>query len=59
MKKKMTGFLTLRAITVPFFYDTAMGEPEEDAEGHDVEDDLGQVLRKAKKFAKQKRNREI
>ena len=27
-----------------FFDDTAMGEPEEDAEGHDVEDDLGQML---------------
>ena len=33
-----------------FFDDTAMGEPEEDAEGHDVEDDM---------FAKQKKNREI
>ena len=33
-----------------FFEDTAMGEPEEDAEGHDVEDDM---------FAKQKKNREI
>ena len=32
------------------FDDTAMGEPEEDAEGHDVEDDM---------FAKQKKNREI
>ena len=30
-----------------FFYDTAMGEPEEDAEGHDVDDDLGQMLREA------------
>ena len=29
-----------------FFYDTAMGEPEEDAEGHDVED-LGQMLHEA------------
>ena len=27
-----------------FFDDTAMGEPEEDAEGHVVEDDLGQML---------------
>ena len=27
-----------------FFYDTAMGECEEDAEGHNVEDDLGQML---------------
>ena len=27
-----------------FSYDTAMGEPEEDTEGHIVEDDLGQIL---------------
>ena len=27
-----------------FFDDTAMSEPEEDAEGHVVEDDLGQML---------------
>ena len=25
-----------------------MGDPEEDAKGHDVEDDLGQMLREAK-----------
>ena len=30
-----------------FFEDTAMGEPEEDAEEHVVEDDLGQMLREA------------
>ena len=30
-----------------FFEDIAMGEPEEDAEGHVVEDDLGQILREA------------
>ena len=42
-----------------FFYDTAMGEPEEDAKGHVVEDDLGQMLREAEEVAKQKRNREI
>ena len=30
-----------------FFDDTAMGEPEEDAEGHVVEDDLGQMLHEA------------
>ena len=30
-----------------FFYDTAMGEPEEDTEGYVVEDDLGQMLREA------------
>ena len=28
-----------------FFEDTTMGEPEEDAEGDFVEDDLGQMLR--------------
>src|SRR6185369_1533706 len=32
-----------------FFYDTAMGEPEEDAEGHIVEDDLSQMLHEAEK----------
>ena len=32
-----------------FFEDTAMGEPEEDAEEHVVEDDLGQMLREAEK----------
>ena len=46
MKKKRTGFLTLQPITM-LFYDTTMGEPEEDAEGHVVEDDLGQMLREA------------
>ena len=30
-----------------FFYDTAMAEAEEDAEGHVVEDDMGQMLREA------------
>ena len=30
-----------------FFNDTAMGELEEDTEGYIVEDDLGQMLRKA------------
>ena len=43
----MIGFLTLQVITVPFFDDTAMGEPKEDTEGHIVEDDLGQMLREA------------
>ena len=42
-----------------FFDDTAMGEPEEDAEGHVVEDDLGQMLREAEEVAKQKKNRDI
>ena len=32
-----------------FFEDTAMGEPKEDAKGHVVEDDLGQMLCKAEK----------
>ena len=43
MKKKRIEFLTLQPITVSFF-DTAMGESEEDTEGHVVEDDLGQML---------------
>jgi len=30
-----------------FFEDTPMGEPEEDTEGHVVENDLGQMLREA------------
>ena len=42
-----------------FFDDTAMGEPEGDAEGHDVEDDLVRCCVKLRKFAKHKRNREI
>ena len=32
------------------FDDTAMGELEEDVEGHVVEDDLGQMLREAKEL---------
>ena len=59
MKKKRTGFLTLQVIMVPFFYDTAMGESEEDAEGHVVEDDLGQMLCEAEEVCEIKRNREI
>ena len=35
-----------------FFDDTAMGEPEEDAEGHVVEDDLGQMLCEAGEVCK-------
>ena len=35
-----------------FFYDTAMSEPEEDTEGHVVEDDLGQMLREAEEVCK-------
>ena len=38
-----------------FFEDTVMGEPEEDAAGHVVENDLGQLLRKGRKFAVQKK----
>ena len=43
-----------------FFDDTAMGEPEEDAEGHDVEDDLSQMLRKAEKVCEtEKESRDL
>ena len=38
-----------------FFEDTVMGEPEEDAKKHVVENDLGLMLRKGRKFAKQKK----
>ena len=40
-----------------FFDDTTMGDPEEDAKGHDVEDDLGQMLREAEEVYET--NREI
>ena len=43
-----------------FFYDIAMGEPEEDAKGHDVEDDLGQMLREAKEVCEiEKESRDL
>ena len=43
-----------------FFYDTAMGEPEEDAEGHDVEDDMGQMLREAEEVCEtEKESRDL
>ena len=59
MKKKRTGSLTLQPITV-FFYDTAMGESEEDAEGHVVEDDLGQMLREAEEVCEtEKESRDL
>ena len=32
-----------------------MGEPKEDAEGHDVEDDLGQMLREAEEVCETKK----
>ena len=42
------------------FEDTAMGEPEEDAEGHVVEDDLGQMLREAEKVCEtEKESRDL
>ena len=45
---------------VAFFDDIAMGEPEEDAEGHDVEDDLGQMLRKAEEVCEtEKESRDL
>ena len=43
-----------------FFYDTAMGEPEKDAEGHDIEDDLGQMLRESEKVCEtEKESRDL
>ena len=43
-----------------FFDDTAMGEPEEDAEGHVVEDDLGQMLREAEEVCEtEKESRDL
>ena len=37
-----------------------MGEPEEDAEGHDVEDDLGQMLCEAEEVCKtEKESRDL
>ena len=60
MNKKRTRFLTLQPITVPFFDDTAMSEPEEDAEGHVVEDDLGQMLHEAEEVCEtEKESRDL
>ena len=43
-----------------FFDDTAMGEPEEDAEGHDVEDDLGKMLLEAEEVCEtEKKSRDL
>ena len=43
-----------------FFNDTAMGEPEKDAEGHDVKDDLGQMLREAEEVCEtEKESRDL
>ena len=43
-----------------FFYDTAMGEAEEDTEGHVVEDDLSQMLHEAEKVCEtEKESREL
>ena len=43
-----------------FFEDTAMGEPEEDIEGHIVEDDLVQVLREAEEVCEiEKESRDL
>ena len=43
-----------------FFEDTAMGEPEEDAQGHVVEDDLGQMLREAEEVCEtEKESRDL
>ena len=43
-----------------FFDDTAMAEAEEDAEGHVVEDDLGQMLREVEEVYKiEKESRDL
>ena len=43
-----------------FFYDTVMGETEEDTEGHVVEDDLGQMLREAEEVCEiEKESRDL
>ena len=43
-----------------FFDDTAMGEPEKDAEEHVVEDDLGQMLREAEEVCEtEKESRDL
>ena len=43
-----------------FFDDTAMGEPEEDAEEHVIEDDLGQMLREAEEVCEtEKESRDL
>ena len=43
-----------------FFVDTAMGEAEKDAEGHVVEDDLGQMLREAEEVCEtEKESRDL
>ena len=42
-----------------FFDDTAMGDPEQDAEGH-IEDDLGQMLREAEEVCEtEKESRDL
>ena len=43
-----------------FFEDATIGESEEDAEGHFVEDDLGQMLREAEKVCEtEKESRDL
>ena len=43
-----------------FFEDATIGEPEEDAEGHFVEDDLGQMLREAEEVCEtEKESRDL
>ena len=50
----------MQPITVLFFDDTAMGEAEEDAEGHVVEDDLGQILHEAEEICEtEKESRDL
>ena len=50
----------MQPITVPFFDDTAMGEPKEDTEGHVVEDDLGQMMHEAEEVCEtEKESRDL
>ena len=43
-----------------FFEDTAMGEPQEDTEGHVVEDDLGHMLREVEEVCEtEKESRDL
>ena len=43
-----------------FFDDTTMSEPQEDAKGHVVEDDLGQMLREAEEVCEtEKKSRDL
>ena len=50
----------MQPIIIPFFNDTAMGEPEEDTEGHVVEDDLVQMPREVEEVCEiEKESRDL